>query len=102
MSQAAGRRDKEKERGDDDDDDDERRNYPSIFFFRRQRERGSAFFVFFVLVFKGSKNDSSGTLKEAFRLPGGNVIPARISRVTQGGMRGIKGGLGVEEARQSP
>lgn len=58
--------------------------------------------LFFLLVFKGSKNDSSGTLKEAFRLPGGNVIPARRSRVTEGGMRGIKGGLGVEEARQSP
>lgn len=57
---------------------------------------------FFFFVFKGSKNDSSGTLKEAFRLPGGNVIPTRRSRVTQGGMRGIKGGLEVEEARQSP
>lgn len=58
--------------------------------------------LFFPLVFKSSKNDSSGTLKEAFRLPGGNVIPAHSIRVTQGGMRGIKGGLGVEEARQSP
>lgn len=58
--------------------------------------------LFFPFSFKGSKNDSSGTLKEAFRLPGGNVIPGRRSRVTQGGMRGIKGGLGVEEARQSP
>lgn len=55
-----------------------------------------------VLVFKGSKNDSSGTLKEAFGLPGGNVIPARISGVTHGGMRVIKGSLGVGEARQSP
>lgn len=67
---------------------------------RKRKQAGCCFF--FVLVFKGSKNDSSGTLKEAFRLPGGNVIPARISRVTRGGMRGIKGGLGVEEARQSP
>lgn len=55
-----------------------------------------------VLVFKGSKNDSSGTLKEAFGLPGGNVIPACISRVTHRGMRVIKGSLGVGEARQSP
>lgn len=68
----------------------------------KERERGSTFFFSPRLVFKGSKNDSSGTLKEAFRLPGGNVIPARRSRVTQGGMRGIKGGLVVEEARQSP
>lgn len=68
----------------------------------KEKEEASRMGFFFVLVFKGSKNDSSGTLKEPFRLPGGNVIPARISRVTRGGMRGIKGGLGVEEARQSP
>lgn len=51
---------------------------------------------------KGSKDDSSGTLKGVFRLPGGNIIPVHRSRVTQGGMSGIKGGLMVEEGRQSP
>lgn len=56
---------------------------------------------FFVLASKGSKNDSSGTLKAAFNLPGGNVIPAYGSRVTRGGMRGMKGSLWVREAKQS-
>lgn len=51
---------------------------------------------------KGSVDDSSGILKGAFRLPGGNIIPVHGSRVTQGGMSGIKGGLVVEECRQSP
>lgn len=74
--------------------DDEKKNYP----FLRQRESGSNFFV---LASKGSKNDSSGTLKAAFNLPGGNVIPAYGSRVTQGGMRGMKGSLWVKKARQS-
>ncbi len=65
------------------------------------KEKEEALFVSLVFL-KAAKNDSSGTLKEAFRLPGGNVIPGRRSRVTQGGMRGIKGGLGVKETRQSP
>lgn len=67
----------------------------SIFKAKRIRKQ------FFVLASKGSKNDSSGTLKAAFNLPGGNVIPAYGSRVTQGGMRGMKGSLWVKKARQS-
>lgn len=74
--------------------DDEKRNGP---FFGAKRIRKQ----FLLLASKVSKNDSSGTLKAAFSLPGGNVIPACGSRVTQGGMGGMKGGLWVKEARQS-
>lgn len=60
--------------------DDEKKNGP---FFSPKRIRKQ-----FFLVSKVSKNDSSGTLKAAFSLPGGNVIPACGCRVTQGATGG--------------
>lgn len=57
------------------------------------KEREEALYI--PLVFKSSKNDSSGTLKGVFRVPGGNIIPVHRSRMTQGGMSGIKGGVVV-------
>lgn len=65
------------------------------------KEKEEALFFPPSLSFNAAKMIQVELLKEAFRLPGGNVIPAHRSRVTQGGMRGIKGGLGGEEARQS-
>lgn len=54
-------------------------------------------------LFKGSKNDSSGTFKRGVQAPRWKCYTCSArSGATRGGMNGIKGGLRGEEARQSP